>query len=101
MGDRVKHYLPVANEIPPLLLLPYLYDQVEQSASRRVTNTRPRTIDPRRVGALLVVGLAFRLNAPKLLVQRSACRHTAPYLARRAVGQCCGLAGCSANVQAS
>ncbi len=30
MGDRVKHYLPAANEIPPLLLLPYLHGQVEQ-----------------------------------------------------------------------
>lgn len=30
MGAGVKHYLPGTNEIPPLLLLPYLHDQVEQ-----------------------------------------------------------------------
>lgn len=30
MGAGVKYYLPGANEIPPLLLLPYLHDQVEQ-----------------------------------------------------------------------
>ena len=30
MGAGVKHYLPSTNEIPPLLLLPYLHDQVEQ-----------------------------------------------------------------------
>lgn len=30
MGAGVKYYLPGTNEIPPLLLLPYLHDQVEQ-----------------------------------------------------------------------
>lgn len=30
MGAGVTHYLPGTNEIPPLLLLPYLHDQVEQ-----------------------------------------------------------------------
>ena len=30
MGAGVRYYLSGTNEIPPLLLLPYLHDQVEQ-----------------------------------------------------------------------
>lgn len=86
MGAGVTYYLPGTNEIPPLLLLPYLHDQVEQV---------PRLLQPPGIRFLVQRSVMSSFLATR---QKTEPAVIASVARRRACGRTGWLRGCPSRV---